>query len=238
MHDVLALWSWNVSVKQLRQVLPLLSLNLPLSQAWHVVAPGVLDVPEGQSSHNSSGVGLPFVPAGHAVNPDKAVASILDPSGTTTEEDPPLATIDPALTGIHFDCSGSVCKYPVGHPLHSTLFSWLANVPGEQGMQETEPVVLVYVPFEQGVWGAFVPAQVYPRWQTVWTPSNMYDPGGTALQPVDPLPELSHPLGQSSQVVLPAVVWNVPTKQSWHVALPPLPALPAGQITSVVGPDW
>ena len=35
-----------------------------------MVAPGVLDVPGGQSSHESSGVGLPFVPAGHAVNPE------------------------------------------------------------------------------------------------------------------------------------------------------------------------
>ena len=115
-----------------------------------MVAPGVLDVPGGQSLHDSSGVGLPFVPAGHAVNPEGAVASILDPSGTTTEEDPPLATIDPALTGIHFDCSGSGCKNPIGHSSHSILASLLENVPGEQGMQETEPVLLVYMPVEQG----------------------------------------------------------------------------------------
>ena len=70
----------------------------------------MLDVPVGQSSHDSSGVGLPFVPAGHAVNPDGALASILDPSGTTTEDDPPLATIDPGSTALHFDCSGSGCK--------------------------------------------------------------------------------------------------------------------------------
>ena len=114
------------------------------------MAPGVLDVPIGHFSHNSSGVGLPFVPAGQAVNPEGAVASILDPSGTTTEEDPPLATIDPALTGSHFDCSGSGCKYPEGHASHSTLASLLENLPGEQGMQETEPVLLVYMPVEQG----------------------------------------------------------------------------------------
>ena len=131
------------------------------------MAPGVLDVPVGQSSHDSSGVGLPFVPAGHAVNPDGAVASILDPCGTTTEEDPPLATIDPAATGAHTDCFGSGCKFPVGQLTHSKLFSRLEKVPGEQGMQETEPVLLVYVPFEQGVRDAFTPAQVYPRWQTV-----------------------------------------------------------------------
>ena len=110
-------------------------------------------------SHNSSGVGLPFVPAGQAVNPDGAVASILDPSGTTTEEDPPLATIDPASTGVHVDCSGAGCKYPVGHSSHLVLPSLLDILPGEQGMQETEPMLLVYVPLEQGVRGAFAPAQ-------------------------------------------------------------------------------
>ena len=132
-----------------------------------MVAPGVLDVPVGQSLHDSSGIGLPFVPTGHAVNPDGAVASIFDPCGTTTEDDPPLATIDPGLTESHFDCSGSGCKYPIGHLSHSTLCSLLENVPGEQGIHETEPVLLVYVPFEQGVRDAFAPAQVYPRWQTV-----------------------------------------------------------------------
>ena len=125
-----------------------------------MVAPGVLDVPVAQSSHDVFAGLLPIVPAGQAVNPDGSVASILDPCGTTTEEDPPLATIDPALTGSHSDCSGSGCKYPIGHLSHTTLFSWLENVPGEQGMQETEPVLLVYVPFEQGVREAFVPAQV------------------------------------------------------------------------------
>ena len=79
------------------------------------MAPGVLDVPAVQFSHKSSGVGLPFVPAGHAVNPDAALALILDPCGTTTEEDPPLVTIDPGSTVVHFDCSGSGCKYPEGH---------------------------------------------------------------------------------------------------------------------------
>ena len=127
----------------------------------------MLDVPVAHFSHDKLAGLLPIVPAGQAVNPDGSVASILDPCGTTTEEDPPLATIDPALSGSHFDCSGSGCKYPEGHASHLVLASLLENFPGEQGMQETEPVLLVYVPFEQGVWGAFAPAQVYPRWQTV-----------------------------------------------------------------------
>ena len=127
------------------------------------MAPGVLDVPIGQSLHNVFAGLFPVVPAGHAINPDGSVASILEPFGMTTEDDPPLATIDPALTGSHFDCFGSGCKYPVGHLSHSTLLSWLENVPGEQGMQETEPVLLVYLPFGQGVRDALAPAQVYPR---------------------------------------------------------------------------
>ena len=65
----------------------------------------------------------------------------------------------------------------------------------------------------------------------------MYDPGGTALHPVDPLPELPQPLGQSTQIVSPAALWNVPLEQSWHIALPPAPDLPAEHLTSVVGPD-
>ena len=110
----------------------------------------MLDVPVGQSSHDLSGGVLPIVPAGHVVNPDGAVALILDPSGTMTEEDPPLATIDPGSTRSHVDCSGSGCKYHVGHSSHSTLPFLLENLPGAQGMQEMEPVLLVYVPFAQG----------------------------------------------------------------------------------------
>ena len=92
------------------QGVPFLSPNLPLSQAWHVVAPGVLDVPAVQFSHNVFAGLFPMVPAGHAINPDGALASIFDPCGTTTEEDPPVVTIDPALTGVHCDCFGLGCK--------------------------------------------------------------------------------------------------------------------------------
>ena len=132
-------------------MVPFLPLNFPLPHGWHLVAPLVLDLPAMQFSHASLGGSLPIVPALHASKPDGAEALILDPSGTTTEADPPLATIDPASTGEHFDCSGSGCKYPEGHASHLVLASLLANVPGEQGMQETEPVLLVYVPFAHGV---------------------------------------------------------------------------------------
>tara|TARA_B110000208_G_scaffold164670_1_gene202392 strand:+ start:323 stop:616 length:294 start_codon:yes stop_codon:yes gene_type:complete len=92
---------------------------------------------------------LPIVPASHASNPDEAEALILDPSGTTTEEDPPLATIDPAATGAHSDCFGSGCKYPKGHLSHSSLPSLLEILPGEQGMQEIVPVRLEALPTGQ-----------------------------------------------------------------------------------------
>ena len=124
------------------------------------MAPGVLDVPAVQFSHHVFAGLFPIVPAGHAVKPDGFEASILDPCGTTTEEDPPLATIEPASTGVHSDCSGSGCKYPAGHASHATLPFLLANLPGEQGMQETEPMLLVYVPFGHGSCGAFAPAHV------------------------------------------------------------------------------
>ena len=101
-----------------------------------------------------------MVPARHAVNPEAADASILDPSGTTTDEELPLVTIDPTLTLVHMDCFGSGCKYPDGQALQLTLPSVLVKVPGEQGMQETEPRLLAYVPATHGNCGAFVPAQV------------------------------------------------------------------------------
>ena len=139
---------------------PFVTVNFPLPHGWHSVAPLVLDLPAVQFTHASLGGSLPIVPAPHASKPERAEALILDPSGTTTEEDPPLATIDPASTGEHFDCSGSGCKYPAGHSLHSTLAFLLENLPGEQGMQETEPMLLVYVPLGQGICDAFAPAHV------------------------------------------------------------------------------
>ena len=48
------------------------SLNVPFTQDWHNVAPGVLDVPTGHFSQDSSGGSLPIVPARHAVKPDTA----------------------------------------------------------------------------------------------------------------------------------------------------------------------
>ena len=65
------------------------SLNVPFTQDWHNDAPGVLDVPTGHFSHDSLGGTLPIVPARHAVKPLGLFASILDPFGTTTDEDPP-----------------------------------------------------------------------------------------------------------------------------------------------------
>ena len=111
-------------------MVPFLPLNFPLSQAWHVVAPGVLDVPVGQSSHDSSGGVLPIVPASHASNPDGALASILDPSGTITAVDPPPATTCPSLTTMHVVALVSGWYVPSSHGSHVILPEDEAYVPG------------------------------------------------------------------------------------------------------------
>jgi hypothetical protein len=92
--------------------------------------------------------------------------------------------------------------------LHFTLPFVLENLPGWQGMHDTEPVLLVYAPLEQGVCGESAPAQVWPRWQMCSTPFfDVYDPGGTALQPVDRFSELPHPLGHVLHFVALDLGW-------------------------------
>ena len=149
-----------MSLAHSSQVCPGWPLDLPLSQAEHNVAPGVLDLPMVQLVQNALGGSLPIVPAGHVVKPDGADALILDPFGTIKEAEPPLITIEPRLTLMQLDCSGSGWKYAEGQSMHLTLAWVLENLPGEQGIQETEPVLLVYVPFEQGARDALAPSQV------------------------------------------------------------------------------
>jgi hypothetical protein len=135
------------------------SLNFPLLQGWHSVAPLVLDLPTVQFSHDSLGGSLPLVPAAHALKPLGLDASILDPSGTTTEEEPPRATTCPGSTLLQIDCSGFGCKYPEGHGLHFTLPFVLENLPGGQEMHDTELALLVYNPGSQAVLFAVFPLQ-------------------------------------------------------------------------------
>ena len=104
-----------------------------------MVAPGVLDVPGGQSSHDSSGVGLPLVPAGHTVNPEGALASILDPSGTTTAVDPSPATTSPFATAMHSVALGSGWYSPTPHPSQAIVPEEAANVPGMHGKHDAWP---------------------------------------------------------------------------------------------------
>ena len=127
------------------------SLNFPLTQDWHNVAPGVLDFPTGHLSHDSLGGTLPLVPAAHASKPLGLDASILDPSGTTTDEEPPLATTSPAVALLQVDCFGSGCKYPKGHWSQLTFPFVLENLPGGQGMHDTELALLVYDPGSHAV---------------------------------------------------------------------------------------
>jgi hypothetical protein len=91
-----------------------------LSQELHVVAPRVLEYPAGQSLHLVSAGLLPIVPALHAMKL-LASASINEPSGTTTEEEPPCATIEPAWTLVQMVSPVFGCKYPIGHALHLSL---------------------------------------------------------------------------------------------------------------------
>jgi len=70
------------------------------------MAPGVLDVPAVQFSHDVFAGVFPIVPDGHAANPEVSKTSILDPFGTIKETDPPGATIFPASTSSHIDCCG------------------------------------------------------------------------------------------------------------------------------------
>ena len=101
-----------------------------------------------------------MVPAGQAVNPDRPNGFIFDPAGTINEADPPSATMEPGLTGVHLDCCGFDCNCPGGQCVHCRLPSVLENLPGEQGTQETEPVLLVYVPVGHSVFGEAAPAHV------------------------------------------------------------------------------
>jgi hypothetical protein len=135
------------------------SLNLPLLQGWHSVAPLVLDLPAVHFSHDSLGGSLPLVPAAHALKPLGFDASILDPSGTTTDEEPPLATTSPAVALLQVDCFGSGCKYPNGHWSQLTFPSVLENLPGGQGMHDTELTLLVYDPGSHAVLFAVLPLQ-------------------------------------------------------------------------------
>ena len=114
-------------------MVPFLSLNFPLPHGWHSVAPLVLDLPAVQFSHNSSGVGLPFVPAGHTVNPEGALASILDPSGTTTAVDPSPATTRPFATTMHSVALGFGWYSPTPHLSQVIVPEEAANVPGMHG---------------------------------------------------------------------------------------------------------
>jgi hypothetical protein len=114
----------------------LLLLNFPLSQAWHVVAPGVLDVPVGQSSHALLGGSLPTVPAGHALKPEGAEASILDPSGTMTAVDPSPATTCPFATAMHVVAFGSGWYSSTPHASHVIVPEEAANVPGMHGKHD------------------------------------------------------------------------------------------------------
>ena len=114
-------------------MVPFLALNFPLPHGWHSVAPLVLDLPAVQFSHNSLGTRLPFVPAGHTVNPEGALASILDPRGTSTAVDPSPTTTCPFATAMHSVALGSGWYSPTPHLSQAIVPEEAANVPGMHG---------------------------------------------------------------------------------------------------------
>ena len=111
-----------------------------------MVAPGVLDVPVVQFLHDSLGGSLPIVPASHASNPDGALASILDPSGTITAVDPPPATTCPSPTAMHVVALVSGWYVPSSHGSHVILPEDEAYVPGLHFKQLTAPCPSMYWP--------------------------------------------------------------------------------------------
>ena len=111
-----------------------------------MVAPGVLDVPATHCLQDPSGGVLPIVPAPHASNPDGALASILDPSGTFTAVDPPPATTCPSLTAMHVVALVSGWYVPSSHASHVILPEEEAYVPGLHFKQLTAPCPSMYWP--------------------------------------------------------------------------------------------
>ena len=111
-----------------------------------MVAPGVLDVPATHCVHDPSGGVLPIVPAPHALNPDGALASILDPSGTFTTVVPPPTTTCPSLTAMHVVALVSGWYVPSSHASHVILPEDEAYVPGLHFKQLTAPCPSMYRP--------------------------------------------------------------------------------------------
>ena len=80
---------------------------------------------------------MPFVPAGHATNPDTEEELIFEPTGTTTEAEPPVATISPAGTASHAAWPGVFWYKPGAHSLHLDDLEFPFSpeyLPGEQSL--------------------------------------------------------------------------------------------------------
>ena len=97
------------------------------------------------------------------------------------------------------------CTHPLGQSVHLTDALPDAYLPGLQGKQSTEPGLFEYDPGEHATRPEDSPSHLKPASHaTVILETFMYEPGGTAVQPLDPSFSFLNPDGHSSQVVLPS----------------------------------
>ena len=82
-------------------------------------------------------LGMPWVPSGQAVKPEGSVALMNDPWGTTTEAEPPVATISPAGTASHTVWPGVFWYKPGAQFIHLDDLEFPSSpeyLPGEQSL--------------------------------------------------------------------------------------------------------
>ena len=97
------------------------------------------------------------------------------------------------------------CTHPLGQSEHSTDALPHAYLPGLQGKQSTEPGLFEYNPGEHATRPEALPSHLKPASHaTVTLETFTYEPGGTAVQSLDPFFSFPNPDGQFSQVFLPS----------------------------------
>ena len=123
---------------------PETSLYLPLAQTVQATAPAKLDQPAGHSLHGAFVAGTtPKRPAAHEAklhSLPKALHSMKDPWGTTTEALPPARTSVPSAARTHDDEADASWRKPLGQAAQVAAPGADAKVPGLQGRHEADPL--------------------------------------------------------------------------------------------------